>query len=344
MTFYAYRAVSDEAYAPINVNLANLPGVLWYLHHEVVITSPRKFNIKKILRYKVQVRATEPLKKIGMNFGVRLAFDKGMATGPFVCGRREKEGADKDTHYSPEFCGDANGEKGLQPPWMEKYHGAFEWSEYGFNVGCNKLGQYPYPRDKVYYPNAVWYSFPGLCPDKPYYDKGTSCSYTAPGGYCPGVTPNGNGTCTWNYEPAGQIDIDELVGYPSGKKEYDPETDRGTGCCWWDGLNMTAKNEERIRQAEELFAMKYPGTPSLSEPSCDFNFRRFYNMWYHKDGEEAPCGEPSAECLESIEWIRSEGLKKHPSWYGGLSADSSTFEIQYFQYTTGKGGCVEPCA
>eukprot|EP00437_Effrenium_voratum_P071196 CAMPEP_0181508576 /NCGR_PEP_ID=MMETSP1110-20121109/59821_1 /TAXON_ID=174948 /ORGANISM="Symbiodinium sp., Strain CCMP421" /LENGTH=210 /DNA_ID=CAMNT_0023637949 /DNA_START=112 /DNA_END=740 /DNA_ORIENTATION=- len=57
-TFYMYRAVSDEVYPPLNTNVASLPGVLWYLHHEVVIQAPRKFQISRILRYKVQMRAT----------------------------------------------------------------------------------------------------------------------------------------------------------------------------------------------------------------------------------------------------------------------------------------------
>ena len=26
------------------------------------------------------------------------------------------------------------------------------------------------------------------------------------------MEPNGNGTCTWNYEEAGEISLDELVG------------------------------------------------------------------------------------------------------------------------------------
>lgn len=47
------------------------------------------------------------------------------------------------------------------------------------------------------------------------------------------MVPNGNGTCTWNYEDAGEIDLNELVGiedYESwrwGHREYDPETDKG---------------------------------------------------------------------------------------------------------------------
>eukprot|EP00435_Cladocopium_sp_Y103_P071628 s259_g38.t1 len=49
---------------------------------EVVIQAPRKFDITRILRYKVQMRATNPLLYLNMNFGVRLAFDKGQAGIP----------------------------------------------------------------------------------------------------------------------------------------------------------------------------------------------------------------------------------------------------------------------
>ena len=35
LNYYLYRAANDENYKLENVNLANLPGVLTYLHHEV---------------------------------------------------------------------------------------------------------------------------------------------------------------------------------------------------------------------------------------------------------------------------------------------------------------------
>lgn len=45
----------------------------------------------------VQMRATNPLLNLKMNFGVRLAFDKGQATGPFVCGRENVTAKDGTT-------------------------------------------------------------------------------------------------------------------------------------------------------------------------------------------------------------------------------------------------------
>eukprot|EP00931_Biecheleriopsis_adriatica_P072939 TRINITY_DN4731_c0_g1_i1.p1 TRINITY_DN4731_c0_g1~~TRINITY_DN4731_c0_g1_i1.p1 ORF type:complete len:585 (+),score=109.56 TRINITY_DN4731_c0_g1_i1:73-1827(+) len=351
LTFYVYRAVSNEVYPPLNTNVGSLAGVLWYLHHEVVVQAPRKFNVERILRYKVQMRATEPLLRLGMNYGVRLAFDKGQATGPFVCGRNKA-----GSSYSPKFCGLANGGKTgfdfeAKSVHMKPYKDIFEFSAYGYAVGCNNLGEYPFPMYPVYYPDAVWYSVPGICPEKLYNDK-TDCKDTRPGGYCPGVTPTGNGTCTWNYEPAGEIELDELVGIPdysafrsSGKREYDPITDMGKGFSWWNGINSTKANAERVKQAQALFEKKNPTDPALTAtPKCDFNFGQYYKVWYRKSGYTGPCGKPSATCMGQIDWIKATGLKSHPSWYVPLTPGASDSEIQRLLYTQGKGGCLRPCS
>jgi len=344
--FYVYRAVSEEKYPPLNTNVGSLAGVLWYLHHEVVIQSPRKFNIKRILRYKVRMRATEPLVKLGMHFGVRFAFDKGQATGPFVCGR-EKVGSG----WAPKFCGDAFNKKNLVD--MKPYKAAYEWSAFGYHVGCNNLGEYPFPMDTVYYPEAIWYSLPGICPDKLFNEEGPACKVSEPGGYCPGIEPTGNGTCTWNYENAGEISIDELVGikdYDSWRhshREYNPLTDRGTGFSWWDGLNSTTANAERLSQAEALFDKRYPDSASqasMKPPPCDFKFGPYYRTWYRKDGYSGPCGTPSAKCKGSIAWIKSTGMKTHPEWYIPLDADATDNDLQRLLYEQGKGGCLRPCS
>ena len=41
---------SDHGVTSIKVNMANLAGVLWYLHSEVVGHCPRKFGITRVLR------------------------------------------------------------------------------------------------------------------------------------------------------------------------------------------------------------------------------------------------------------------------------------------------------
>jgi len=128
-TFYVYRTQSDASYPPKNINAANLEGAMWYLQHEVMIEDPPKFGITRILRYKVSTKAPQRLLDVGMNFGVRYAYDSGNCTGPGDC--------------------------------EEQYR------QYGHFVGCNNFqALYPYPDEKTSFPGGVWFSFPGngTCP------------------------------------------------------------------------------------------------------------------------------------------------------------------------------------
>lgn len=352
-TFYMYRAISDENYPPLNVNSANLPGVLWYLHHEVVVQAPRKFNIQSIARYKVQMKATAPLLRQRMNYGVRFAFDKGQATGPFVCGRNKtNEGFPEPAVCQGEF--QASYLSDLAP-----YKGPFEWSKYGYFVGCNTLGYYPFPTYKVDYVGGVWYSLPGPCPSKPFDQHDDACKKSDPGGFCGlGVTPTGAGDCTWTYELAGNISIDELVGLKdqngyyqfvqSGGKEYDPYTDHGTDFHWWDGYNSEAANSERVRQAGALFDAKYPTMPKTKEmdnPPCDFQYKRFFMEFYLRDPNYGPCEYPrgDSECAQAIQYAKKDGIFAHPEWYIGLGPGSSPTEFQRILFQQGMANCKRPC-
>eukprot|EP00439_Symbiodinium_sp_Y106_P013305 s3125_g1.t3 len=170
-TFYVYRAQGATTYPPENVNVADLAGVMWYLHNEIVGRADwgykRKFNITRIIRYKMQTKATQPLIDRGMNFGVRFAFDSGQCTGPFSCDEA--------------------------------------WQNYGYFVGCNKLQQgFPFPDFKVAY-DGTWYSLPGKCPQMQYFEKtnsskgsrGLDCLSHQPGGFC--EEPSGTADCTYNF-------------------------------------------------------------------------------------------------------------------------------------------------
>lgn len=67
-TFYVYRASSGEANEPTfndNVNMANLPGALWYLHNEVVWQVPRKFNITRLTKKKDSNASNPATHRIG---------------------------------------------------------------------------------------------------------------------------------------------------------------------------------------------------------------------------------------------------------------------------------------
>lgn len=140
LSFYAYRAQSAAYYQPLNINAANLPGVMWYLQHEVVTEVPPKFGIVRILRFKVQTKAPQRLLDKGMNFGVRYAYDSQQCTGPGQC-------------------------------WDM-------YEKYGYFVGCNKFeSAYPYPINETYYDGGLWYSFDGhgACPGPP--NGGDHCTF-----------------------------------------------------------------------------------------------------------------------------------------------------------------------
>jgi len=253
LTFYMYRVMNDQNYPPENQNMANLAGALWYLHNEIVWHIPRRFGKTRIQRFKVQTRAPQPLYDRGMNFGVRVAFDRGQCTGPFNCTE--------------------------------------DWEHYGFNVGCNNVGSFPTAQwaDQVHYKGAVWYSLPGECPDNRYNNMNAECMERAPGGACPpGVTPTGQGNCTYSYEEAGEISIDELEGISNywpfihrGGREYIQERDMGWMNTFWNWKSQDYFCQQRVQKASDLFAKKYPDSKQdweMPTPKCDFNYWTFYGQ------------------------------------------------------------------
>jgi len=349
--FYMYRAVSDETYAPLNVNTASLGGVLWYLQHEVVIQYPRKFGISRIKRMKVQMRATDALVQLGMHFGPRFAFDKGQCTGPFVCGREEEKGEAPQ----PKFC-DGGFEKKYEADIMaangKPFDGPYEWSKFGYFVGCNKLGSYPFPMYEVYYENATWYSLPGPCPSKQFNEHSKACVARQPGGMCKGE-PTGAGDCTWSYEEVGEVLLDDLIGisvdklHKEGGREYNPLTDKGTKLSFWNGINTTSANTERMKALTDLFEEKYPKQTrdeALPPPPCDFNFGVFYKEFWWKAPFSGKCAKPSSKCYDMANWGKTDGIYGHPEWYPGLTADSPIEEFIQLLYMQGKEDCPHrPC-
>lgn len=248
LTFYMYRAQNEKHYPLENVNAANLAGVLWYLHHEIVDQYPRRFDVMRILRLKVQMRATPELYNVGMNFGLRYAWDAGQCTSKF--------GFNATSDH------------------------------YGFIVGCNKLGapnSGAYPFFPIPYPNAIWYSLPGKCPAMTYANKTAQCMREEPGGKCSGP-PTGAWNCTWSYEDAGELLIEEI--YSSSRcqgKCVEYVEARGKGCCtdFWDDYNDVARNVKRTQVVAELFAKKYPDAPSdadLPTPTCDFDSNKYWGL------------------------------------------------------------------
>lgn len=253
MTFYMYRASGSNNYPLMNVNAADMAGVMWYIHNEVVscvyndCQQVRRFGIDRIRRYKVSYRATQPLLDAGMHFGIRYAFDSGVCTGPWVC----------ETQFA----------------------------KYGYFVGCNKLTSgFPFPTWPVFY-DGIWYSLPGSCASQKYMDQSMECRADQPGGFCEG-TPNGTGTCTYHTEDAGYIFLDELVNLTNytafkeaGGEEFNQTLDVGINMTFWNHMNDTEANAKRVEAANDLFKKKYPNMPhddDLRAPPCDFDKEKFF--------------------------------------------------------------------
>lgn len=208
-TFYMYRAQSDANYPPKNVNTANLAGVMWYLTHEVMIKTPPKFGITRVLRYKVQTKAPQRLIDAGMNFGVRYAYDSQECTGPGNCAK--------------------------------------QYEHWGNFVGCNNLGDFPYPKFNTHFPGGIWYSLPGS-------------------GECSGP-PTGDFGCTYSYEAAGNVTLAEIAA--SAMKN-------GPASVFAES-SSDAVNAAKVSLLESLFESKYPGQPAtMDSPPCDFNYQKFY--------------------------------------------------------------------
>jgi hypothetical protein len=245
-TFYMYRSVAEGQDMPFTaVNTGNLAGVMWYLHNEVVVLQPRKFDIDRILRLRVKVTAPERLIARGMHFGVRFAYDSGVCTG---AGKKQ------------EWQGEGSCE-----PFYEKY---------GRFIGCNRLNFYPFPMASqgfpVHYPGARWYSLPekAFCGLGDILPTGAEdCMYS--------VQHAGEISVS---ELGGIQNYDEFV--RSGGHEYTWEKDTGTNNEFWERKFDTERCAQRLEAARQMFADRYPNEPNdtaLSEPPCDFDCYKFYD-------------------------------------------------------------------
>merc|ERR1712113_1251222 len=100
------------------------------------------------------------------------------------------------------------------------------WLKYGYVPGCQTVSLNR--SSSVYrYDDGIWYSLPGSCPSQDCWTKDGQCRAKEPGGRC--GEPNGDRSCTWHLEPAGEIRLDELSGISdlqafckAGNKEFVP--------------------------------------------------------------------------------------------------------------------------
>jgi hypothetical protein len=227
--FYLYRAQSDAEYPEENVNAADLPGVLWYLHNEVVTQCPRKYEITRVLRFKVSMMPTAALQAQSKLFSPYVAFDSGKCTVP---------GCEQD------------------------------WAETGFTLGCQlsaagAMGGYdgqwfslpgPCPQeergDKTADCNASW---PGGRCDEVTGDP--TCTYS--------LSDAGEVRID---ELTGILDYDRYC--RAGGLEYDRVADTGVNMTFWSGIDDRMLCRRRVQKLSDAFRSKYDQFPILPRASC----------------------------------------------------------------------------
>eukprot|EP00930_Biecheleria_cincta_P044611 TRINITY_DN30705_c0_g1_i1.p1 TRINITY_DN30705_c0_g1~~TRINITY_DN30705_c0_g1_i1.p1 ORF type:complete len:612 (-),score=78.75 TRINITY_DN30705_c0_g1_i1:328-2163(-) len=242
MTFYMYRAQGNDDYPMANVNMADLTGVMFYLHNEIVTynTTPktRVNGITRILRWLVTVTPSSQLVKRNVPFMPFVAFDKARCSVP--------------------GCNSL-------------------WEDYGFAVGCQEQNGAGYGYQPPAYwgvQSGAWFSLPGGCPEKAMGHKDGECLVRYPGGSCQGRP--GSFGCTFSAHFAGEVFLDELErikDYESwraaGHREYDPATDTGVGTVFWNYRKSTTWCDRRMQRVRSLFKQKYPLLPNdLPRPEC----------------------------------------------------------------------------
>jgi len=133
------------------------------------------------------------------------------------------------------------------------------YSKYGYVPGCNNFkDKYPFPVSASQAPGGIWYSLPleGRCDN-----------------------PTGAHNCTWSYEDAGMITLEELEATTLGKGNC-----CGDSCTdLWEDLYSVEKTTERSAKAMDVFKRKFPQMPRDLDPSwCDFD----RDAWYKHDAYE----------------------------------------------------------
>lgn len=293
ITYYLYRAANDENYHLENVNLANMPGVMTYLHHEVVCNGgcpTRKFKITRIQRFKITSQATQ-------------AAFTACRVDPGQC-----------EHSMAPFSrlGQPNGTGHQFMRFIGFDRGKRAWTPLGLpSVGCAhaEINSSFYHHE---YEGATYYSLPGRCSSMEF-DKSTpECLESEPGGECAEWWDVGISGCTWHAEPLGEVSVDDLTGFEGGLHEFCSHGGRewvsegahiagsasnsmctkysrqhpgdGTGLgrvfanhtwgptCFWDGRSDVARNRQRVRRLQQIFEAKYPHIiPSdITPPACGF--------------------------------------------------------------------------
>lgn len=269
-TYYLYRAATDESYPLENVNLANLPGVMAYIHHEVVCAGgcPRKFGITRILRYKITSKATEA------------AF--------WACKNNPGECEYSVSPWSNKYSPQGVGHQFMRFVGFDR--GKRAWTPGGLpSVGCasNEINATFYHHD---YEGATYYSLPGRCSSMEWNKVTEECLTNEPGGECESADAVGRNGCTWHAEAIGEVRLDDLTGITNhgsfckhGGREWVSDGDNiwhswcakygkwgpGDGAgrgrlqnnkkpCFWNGRSDPLRNRQRVLRVRREFEKRYP--------------------------------------------------------------------------------------
>lgn len=301
ITYYAYRATNADSVPAENINLANLEGIMMYLHHEVIWDekgSRRKFGIDRVRRYRVSMKPTRDAfngrggrgwpQDVRPQYTTFSAFDYGMMANPargvpsVGCGSSEIRGwgvysgqtyGENVTYYSlPGKCYSRPIDSPLHKT-MPMTHGDYahkdrtcvsriQDSEERAAMSACLQGNAPPTTRRALDDHVLSCNAPDA---NPLYIlcKDGQCSGKEPGGMC-GNPPRGDWGCTFSAAEIGYIMIDDLEGKPDSYSQPG-------GVCFWDGKNDPVRARERTLRLAQLFQQKYPDIPGdMPGPKCPF--------------------------------------------------------------------------
>jgi len=292
---FMYRAQEfdgETPYAMENVNMADLPGVIQYIHREIIAEhtigavdrrtgaarAARKYDISAILRYRFLIKNPDTLSGVSMDFNGYVTFDFGQASnrqqwhdftdhGDFVGAQ-----AQSNTHvpfndpyywfslsgFCPNLPFTSSAITTLCPENPQTLSGTCSSKEESKNFGCatNTDGR---TMDKClcYSDGSVVWG--GLC--------GADESRSPPSEI---QVPTGGRGCTYSYDPHPEsINIDELVGIKA-------ETCRGQPCADWADFRENCDNSQYKRAFTALggikrvsYCVEYDIHPDCAQLGCD---------------------------------------------------------------------------
>jgi len=297
MELYFYRAQEfdgETPYAMENVNMADLPGVIQYIHREIIAEhtigavdrrtgaarAARKYDISTILRYRFLAKNPDTLSQVSMDFNGYVTFDFGQASNRQQWGDFTDHGdfvgaqAQSNTHvpfndpyywfslsgFCPNLPFTSAAITTLCPEDPATLSGTCSSKSESKNFGCAATGQTGHSAmDKClcYRDGSVVWG--GLC--------GADESRSPPTML---EVPTGARGCTYSYDPTPEhISIDELVGITSVMCNGQP-------CADWADFRTNCDDPEYKRAFTALggvkrtsYCVEYDIHPDCAQLGCD---------------------------------------------------------------------------